>query len=372
MTHVFYLYRDHAPRREALGEEPGSLDRYRLFGLDELSAAGLAVSHNLDQRPPWPTRRVGRLVNRALSRAGGYGGDFATVLTNRRRINRSDVVLSTVDTVGLPLVLSRRALRLRPPVVYVSVGLPERLEQLRGDSMRARYRAAFSRVAALVAYSQVELDAVRAWLDPRDERPDSFHFVPFGVDTAAFAPDSTVPVELDVVSVGADPHRDFSQLVLLARGRPELQVLVVTTTSRARELGPLPPNLRVEADIALVEVRRRLLSARVVALPVDLNTYSSATTVLLQAMACGRPVVVSRTPATETGYHLVDGENCVRPAPGDAAAFGRAVGDLLEDEARARDVGDAARATAVHHLGWEHYTARLREIVVSVSSPALR
>ena len=66
------------------------------------------------------------------------------------------------------------------------------------------------------------------------------------------------------------------------------------------------------------------MEARVVALPVRENSYSGATTVLLQAMALGKPVVVTRTKAIETGYGLVDGENCRLVAPGDDMGFERA------------------------------------------------
>ena len=72
-------------------------------------------------------------------------------------------------------------------------------------------------------------------------------------------------------------------------------------------------------------MRRRLAEARVVALPVRENSYSGATTVLLQAMALAKPVVVTRTKAIATGYGLVDGENCRLVAPGDEAGFERAL-----------------------------------------------
>ena len=49
-----------------------------------------------------------------------------------------------------------------------------------------------------------------------------------------------------------------------------------------------------EADVSFAAVRDLLRRARVVALPVVDNSYSGATTVLLQALATGRPVVVSR------------------------------------------------------------------------------
>ena len=98
-------------------------------------------------------------------------------------------------------------------------------------------------------------------------------------------------------------------------------------------------------------MRDRLERARVVALPVRDNSYSGATTVLLQAMALGKPVVVTRTAAIATGYGLVDGENVRLVAPGDAAAFGRAVVELLRDErhaASARRAGAGDRGVETH------------------------
>ena len=91
---------------------------------------------------------------------GGYGGDFATVLGSLRRANSADVA-STVDTVGIPLMLLRRAGRLRPPLVYVAIGLPERLVQLRSERMRRLYASALGSCASVIAYSQHEADELR-------------------------------------------------------------------------------------------------------------------------------------------------------------------------------------------------------------------
>ena len=98
-------------------------------------------------------------------------------------------------------------------------------------------------------------------------------------------------------------------------------------------------------------MRDRLERARVVALPVRENSYSGATTVLLQAMALAKPVVVTRTAAIATGYGLEDGENVPLVAPGDAGAFGAGARRVLADESRAPS---ARRARAGHGRGGAH------------------
>jgi glycosyltransferase involved in cell wall biosynthesis len=358
---VFFAFRDAPERRAALGA-PESLDRYRLFGLDDVQRRGVVVRHNLERvgRPPFWARMLDSTINAALRRAGGYGGDFASVLASLRVANASDAVFSTVDTVGIPLVLLARAGVLRRPLVYTAVGLPERLVQLRGAFARRLYAAALRRSRALVAYSAVEAEWLRSWIGPGGP---PVVFVPFGVDVDAFRPVADASPAVDVVSVGADPQRDFELLAAVASRRPELSFRLVTTADRARSLGALPSNVALETDLLLEDVRGRLGAARVVALPVRANTYSGATTVLLQAMAMARPVVVSRTDAIARGYDLEDGINCRLVTPGDADELERALLETLAGAEAAVSLGLRARETIERSFSWERYTDALWEIL---------
>jgi glycosyltransferase involved in cell wall biosynthesis len=364
VTSVFFTFRDSAQRRRALAAEPGSAERYLLSGLDQLSLRGISTRHNLEREgaPPLWARFVGGVLKRALEAAGGYGGDFATVLASLRTANRADVVFSTVDTVGIPLLLLKRAGRLRPPLVYAAIGLPERLVQLRSERMRRLYASSLGACASVIAYSEHEAEDLRRWLARYGVPEPRVEFVPFGVDPGAFAPAGGDGAG-DVVSVGADPHRDFDLLVRVATRMPDVGFRIVTTADRARGLAARPANVSLEADLPFEEMRRRLASARLVALPVRENSYSGATTVLLQAMALEKPVVVTRTSAIASGYGLVDGENCRLVAPGDADGFERALGAVLRDDFHARALGASARATVERELTWERYVDRIEQLL---------
>ena len=370
MPSVFFSFRDSPQRRRALASEPGAAERYVLFGLDELRERGWATRHNLERPGPpplWP-RLAGRALKRGLEAAGGYGGDFATTLAALRTANRADVVLSTVDTVGIPLLLLKRARRLRPPLVYVAIGLPERLARLRSRRMKRLYSSALGSCAAIVAYSEKEAEDIRGWVAAHGSSA-RVEFVPFGVDPRSFVPDGARGA--GVVSVGADPQRDFELLVRVATRMPEVAFRIVTTADRARELRSCPANVALESDLPFEDMRRRLVEARLVALPVRENSYSGATTVLLQAMALEKPVVVTRTSAIASGYGLVDGENVRLVAPGDEAGFERALADVLRDDLHARALGASARATVERDLGWERYVGRLEAILRSaVAAPS--
>jgi glycosyltransferase involved in cell wall biosynthesis len=343
-------------------------ERYALFGLDQLGDRGWNVRHNLEcQRPPAWARGGGATVKWALESAGGYGGDFATVMGSLGEANRADVVLSTVDTVGIPLMLARRRGLLRTPLVYVAIGLPERLARLRGSRMRRLYAGSLASAAAVVAYSEHEASELERFLGEHG-RHASVEFMPFGVDTEAFGPSAAVP-EIDVVSVGADPHRDFELLLRVAADLPSVSFALVVAKDRARTLGALPPNLTVETDLSFEAMRDRLERARVIALPVRENSYSGATTVLLQAMALAKPIVVTRTAAIASGYHLEDGTNVRFVPPGGAAELGSGILGLLDDPDTARMLGAAARATVEAELSWERYIDRLEQLLLDAAAP---
>jgi glycosyltransferase involved in cell wall biosynthesis len=355
-TSVFFALRDSPERRAALRADAAAPERYRLFGLDQIARRS-AVRHNLESvHPPAWARATSAAVNRVVYGGGGYGGDFASLLGSLRAINASDVVFSTVDTVGLPLVLLSRAGVVRTPVVYAAIGLPERLVQLRGDRVRRLYRDALRRTHALISYAESEVEWLRNWLGPA---APPVRFIPFGVDTDVFRPEPDVHDAVDVLSVGADPRRDFGLLLTVARRHPDLTFNIVASAEHARALADPPANLTLEVDIPLEAVRNRLAGARVVALPVRGNSYSGATTTLLQAMAMAKPVVVSRTDAIASGYELDDGVNCRLVPPGDADAFERALIQTLTGADAARALGIRARETVERSLSWERYTDAL-------------
>ena len=60
---VFFAYADAPVRRAALAAPPESLERYRLFGLDDVAARGMRVRHNLERpsMPPWARHFSGEL-----------------------------------------------------------------------------------------------------------------------------------------------------------------------------------------------------------------------------------------------------------------------------------------------------------------------
>lgn len=363
---AFFLFRDAPLRRQALSLRPGAAERYALYGFDQVAAAGFEVGHSLEPevRPGRVARSFGAVLDRGVRAVGGYSGDFASVLASRRRISDADVVFSTVDTVGIPLALLAGAGVVRTPIVYASIGLPERLEQLRTAAARRLFIRSYRRLHTVVAYGHGEVEALRSWLG---EGGPNVVFVPFGVDTDFFRPAPDRPVDTDVVSIGADPRRDFELLVRLARRLPGRTFRIVASAAHLSSVLDAPANVTVETDVPFALIPDALHRARLVVLPVRDNSYSGATTTLLQAMATAKPVVVTRTAAIAQGYHLEDGANCTLVPPADLEALEHAVSAYLDDPMRSEAIGVRARETVERHLDWARYAGAIRDLLTAAS-----
>ncbi len=304
----------------------GSAERYVLFGLDQLAARGLVVRHNLERKGGSAAlgRGRGRRPQVGPRAAGGYGGDFATVLASLRRANRADVVFSTVDTVGIPLMLLRAR---GPPAAAARV----RGDRPSGASCAAPLGADASTVcvrARLVRFRD-RVQPVRGGRAPELARPATA-----SPRASSSSPSvSTPPPSRRCASrdgrrrLGRRRPAPRLRASPPRRGRmPDVSFRIVTSRDHRRGLSRRCP--RTSSSRPTSRSRRcggdsrRRASSRC---PCGRTATPGATTVLLQAMALGKPVVVTRTQAIATGYGLVDGENCRLVAPGDDAGFERAL-----------------------------------------------
>jgi glycosyltransferase involved in cell wall biosynthesis len=140
-------------------------------------------------------------------------------------------------------------------------------------------------------------------------------------------------------------------------------VCLIAGGDRAAEIGPVPSNLTLYVDQPLERVREAIAAAQVVALPVKPNSYSGATTTLLQCMAMGKAVAVSKVGAIEQGYGFVGDEHLCWIEPENQDFFDGVVERLHHDPGLRSRLGAAAREYVASQLDWCHYVARMERLV---------
>ncbi len=178
---------------------------------------------------------------------------------------------------------------------------------------------------------------------------------PYGVDLRRFTPPDRRDHEmLRIVFVGR---------VGLRKGIPELLEAFAPLAGRAELhlVGPLEPSFKVQATahvtvrgpVAMTALAAEYAAGDIFCLP---SWEEGFPLVLLQAMACGLPVVASE--ATGIGDIVTPGREGEIVTAGDVAALTAALEGLIEDADLRRAMGQAARARVAEGFDWSSYGIR--------------
>lgn len=155
---------------------------------------------------------------------------------------------------------------------------------------------------------------------------------------------------------GGGAGRDFATLVQAVRGTSiPLEVIAF----RPEDVPDPPDNVRVRGPMAQSRFLERLGGARVVVVPLESAESPHGQSLLVQALALGKPVVATR--AVGTTDYVEDGENGLLVTARDVEALRAALLRLRDDEGLRNRLASAATATAPE-LSYERHADRLAEI----------
>lgn len=326
------------------------------YGYPELAAAGADVRLVSDAALGFDGRRRGVLargLNALIYRLTGLPALAAWRLgASRNRLADADLVFVTTNTFGLGLGLLKRLGLLRSRVLFLAMGLAE-------PDTPSRWRAVFRwvlRDVTVVALAEQDARLLSEVLRR------SLPYVPFGVDKDYWTPAPQAEDGGYVLSIGNDRHRDFATLV--AAWRPEFPPLKIVTHLPVHAYAANVEVIRGDwhsQALSDAEIRELVRQARFVVLPIRNTVQPSGQSAALQAMACGKAVLVTDYPGLWNRETMVDGETCVLLGPpGDAEALARTVARVVATPGLVERVGTAARRVVEDRLNTEAMAADLR------------
>jgi glycosyltransferase involved in cell wall biosynthesis len=365
-----------------------------LFGADYLQKRGYDVDvielpDLTPDRDDAVYRRLAR-QNEILQQTTGFTSTSHLLLGSLDRLNCYDALVAGGDAVGLGLSSFIREGALRTPMVFLAMGMllhsaqrgtiprfSARLKRVvkeayygiaRGGRRRKyqAYRTLLESAKAALYFERSEYDIARR-LYPHVASRLSLAAAP--IDTAFWRPPPASATRPDtILFLGNDRQRDFDLVVRIAARLTQYRFIFVTSRIRQEQITPNVTLLQGDWKTSLLsdlQVRDILQGCAVVVLPFKPGALRSLTSVALQAMACAKTIVVSRTEGLWEPEFVDRQHLWFVHSPG-LAEWCSSIGTLIENPDRRDRIGANARALVEAMDSLNVVGARIETVVRSV------
>jgi glycosyltransferase involved in cell wall biosynthesis len=272
-------------------------------------------------------------------------------------LRRTDVVVTGLATL-FPLFARCRRFR----TVVLNYGLNQ-IYRRASASRRALIRASLAGTAQIVCFGRSQRDELLA-LGMSAE--DTVVTVPLGVDERWFAPVPEEPAARPfVLTVGKDLGRDFATFGAAVDG---IDARVEVIALPRNLVGVTLPANALARQVGIKELRDLYAKSSCVVVPQRREAYAlgadGGITVLLEAMAMGKPIVASDRAILRD--YVDDGVEALLVPPEDPVALRAAIDRVLDDPGLARSLGLAARARVERTHTSRDFAARLAPVLRAV------
>jgi glycosyltransferase involved in cell wall biosynthesis len=292
-----------------------------------------------------------------LARLAGKDAGLAMQGFLRRR--DYDAIYSNGENVSIPLAALFMLARRRPGHVLIG-------HHLSTPKKKWFLRFLHRHMDGIFVYASKQLAYGRQVLSIPEEK---LHLIPFHADHRFYHP-IDAPRRKMICSAGLE-WRDYPTMIEAVRGLDvEVRLAAASPWSKHRnetQDRELPPNVSARR-YEYAELRQLYAESAFVVVPLYENDFQGGVTTLLEAMAMGRAVIVTRT----TGQRDVieDGVNGLYVPPADPAALRAAICRLLDHPEEAERLGASARRTIEERMTLDHWADRIAYIVREAARPS--
>jgi len=286
--------------------------------------------------------------------ARSAGPSAALAMLGFLKRDECDAFFTTGEDIGLPLAaLLKATLNRRSHTMIAHTLFPEK------KRVFFKYGRVGSQLDRVLVYSTTEEQLATTELGLPHSAVERIYY---HSDEHFFRPD-LAPIEPDLICAAGQLLRDYDCLVDAVRDLPVRVQIAAGSPWIERPLQPkrtLPPNVSW-GKLDRFELRQLYARAGLAVVPILQNHYQTGIATILEMMAMGKCIIVTRTHGqTDT---IVDGVTGIYVPPSDPAALRQAIQRMLDNPAQAAEIGRAARRFVEEKAGLDRFVERIVKAV---------
>jgi glycosyltransferase involved in cell wall biosynthesis len=293
-----------------------------------------------------PDRKDITTFDKLAARLVGQPEHWAMARKLLGQLNEDDLVLCTGEDIGLPIAL-----------LFNLTGMPSKLVIFAVAPHRTRFQwlSRFfniqSQVDLFTTDTTFKVDALLQGLNLPSHQVS---LLPTPTDVNFFKPGAANPKSRPIIASAGLEQRDYQTLAIATQNLDaDVKICAVSPNASSKTKVTFPtvmPANMTSRHYPWADFLQLYRDADVVVISLLQNHYSAGLTTLIEALACRRPVVMTRTPGL--GATLIDMGVAIGVEPGDAAGMEKAIVHLLANP----DVA-AAQAQRGYELVQQQYTS---------------
>lgn len=277
-------------------------------------------------------------IDKILSKIIGNPNNWALARQLSTQVNEQDVIFCNGEQVGIPIATYCSSLA-KPPKIFVLVN---NLNRPRGRLALKLLRLfnIISKIDRFLTYTSSQAKFLQDYLQLPEHFVQHIASMP-AIDTVFFSPGQVSERKKQpLIASGGLEKRDYRTLALATQDL-DVDVKVCAYSPNAKKLKrnfpeQMPENMSCEF-YDWPDLRQLYRNSDLVVIPLFENNYEAGLTTLFEALACQKPVIMTRAPQPGIINELIDAGIITGVNPGDVIGLQEAILKILNDPQKFRD-----------------------------------
>ena len=325
-----------------------------LQGIDFLSSKGFRIE-NLSSVKEYKRNFFYNLINfieKLQSRISQVGIRPLSVYQFRKKINKSDYIVSLTDGFSISLGFYYMFLD-RKNKVRIAGGFHKlsdydrKIPGFLKNFYRKLLALILKRIDFIIFYGDADRkNSIKHFNIPVEKT----YTIKFGVDIGFWIPKEDSSFESNFLfSIGQDPSRDFKTL-LKVKTQKKIHIHTILLDARNDKNFRITNGTYNKTNFSDKDIRKFYQESFAVIVPLKNVFQPSGYSVTLQAMACGKPVILTKTRGLWAPEIFVNFKNCILVNPYSQIEIEEAIKFLEENKNKYNDICKESRNTIKNHF----------------------